>query len=97
MVSTILLSIAVTAINQVTKLLMRFLGVTKKVATIILFLVGFIFCFLYTYMMSTGMLTKEIIASIVTMFMSSVGMYQLFINKSGLDDWMKDALELERG
>jgi magnesium-transporting ATPase (P-type) len=97
MVLTFLLSILAAGIAQSTKLIMRMFKVTKVVATKIVFAVLFVLCVAFTLMQQFQLFSGEQLTALITMFTTAIGSYELFLNKTGLDGVMKDALEVKRG
>lgn len=92
---TLILSLVVTGINQSIKLIMRYLGATKEMATDIVLLFGFTLSVLFTILQNYGFFSTEQILSVITIFTASIGNYELFLKKIGIDSYLKGLVDNE--
>ena len=89
-------SIALTCFVQCTKLISRLLGISKEAATSISFLVLFGLAILFTTGQQLEWLSAKQLAFLVAIIGGSIGNYELFLNKTGLDSVMKNLMNVER-
>lgn len=94
---TLLLSLTVMAINELVKLLIRFLGVTKEFAQAIVLTFGLLLSIGFTMLQNAGIFSADQFNHLVTIFLTSIGAYEILLNKLGIDSWLKDSLSIQRG
>ena len=92
---TILLTIVVTAVTQVVKMFTRMFGVSKDVATYIVYALLFVLVFLFTGAQQFPALMEKILF-FGTVLTGSIGTYELFLNKTGLDSAFKNLVDIKR-
>ena len=97
MVTAFLIGVLVSGINQTIKLIMRFFGITKETAKKVVFFIMFILVLLFTLAQEYNLVSWETLTHFGAIFTTAVGFYELVLNKTGLDGWMKDSLEINRG
>ncbi|MCK5867710.1 MAG: hypothetical protein KAG14_04860 [Mycoplasmataceae bacterium] len=94
--TTLILAIVVVAINQLVKILIRVLGVSKAFAKMIVLAFGFILSCMFTLLQQKGVISPQMITQVVAFFLTTIGTYEMVLNKLGIDSWLKDAFAIER-
>lgn len=74
---------------------MRVLDISKATATKIVLSLGLLMSIAFTFALDYQLFSMEQLTSITTLFLSSVGTYEMVLKKFGIDKAMKQYLLVE--